>query len=336
MTNKEKNSYFQMIRGICIIFVVLIHLPNGMNYNINAFEYNFWVAERCILNCAVPMFFALSGYFFNKEKVNLKRLIIPFLIWGTFYVGVSAIYGNSLDIKEIIKILTGQTAPHLYFIFVLLQINILGIFLKSCICANKRNTIVLIILTIFCYILYYLINVFNVIDISLPFSFADMFFSWIWYWYIGLLLRENKIKLLSKVSLKTFIIVVFLLILQLIESKWLSALVGSGVSLPVSQLKITNIISATGVILLVFKMEQYVSPKKLGAKIANIGDCSYGIYYIHWIFILIFNRMTSSLNANFISLQIIGLGFVIICSLIVINLVRKIFSRKIAKKYFGF
>lgn len=82
-----KNQYYQQIRGLCIILVVMIHLPLGLDTGVSSF---LWTGIRQIINFPVATFVFLSAYFCKydsrmlvKDFYNkrLKRLLIPYL-WG--------------------------------------------------------------------------------------------------------------------------------------------------------------------------------------------------------------------------------------------------------------
>ena len=95
----KKNTYYQMIRGICICAVVLIHCPvveDGITYQ-NIFEFNsiYFIIFRNLINFPVPVFLFLAGYFTNTTHIEisskaylvkrLKRLLIPYIVFATFY-----------------------------------------------------------------------------------------------------------------------------------------------------------------------------------------------------------------------------------------------------------
>lgn len=53
---KAKNVYIQSIKGLCIICVVMIHLPwGGINSEWSAY---LWIAVRKVVNFAVATFFS--------------------------------------------------------------------------------------------------------------------------------------------------------------------------------------------------------------------------------------------------------------------------------------
>jgi len=65
---KEKNNYWQIIRGLCILAVILIHSPNAASYSIDSIPFNMWLVIRQIINFPVAIFLFLSGYLVNSKK----------------------------------------------------------------------------------------------------------------------------------------------------------------------------------------------------------------------------------------------------------------------------
>lgn len=63
---KQKNGFWQIIRGICILAVILIHCPNAISYG--AAETSAWLVLRQVINFPVAIFFFMSGYFTNIQK----------------------------------------------------------------------------------------------------------------------------------------------------------------------------------------------------------------------------------------------------------------------------
>lgn len=67
---KTKSKYWQVIRGICILAVVMIHSLVGLN-EINQ---GIWLAIRQLINFPVAVFIFMSGYFVAPEKVNVDYI----------------------------------------------------------------------------------------------------------------------------------------------------------------------------------------------------------------------------------------------------------------------
>lgn len=86
---KERNHYFDLLKYLLFIFVVLIHNPLPENL-----WGGVWTA---IARCAVPTYFAISGYF-NKEAgkkqpekgINFLRIFLVLnLVWFGIYTLIS-------------------------------------------------------------------------------------------------------------------------------------------------------------------------------------------------------------------------------------------------------
>lgn len=75
---RNRIAYFEFLRGVAIIMVVGIHtLPN-----INGFDNisgTVMILGRQFLNCAVPIFLAISGYFIAKKDLAARQNHISFL-----------------------------------------------------------------------------------------------------------------------------------------------------------------------------------------------------------------------------------------------------------------
>lgn len=67
---ERKREYWQGIRGICILAVVLIHSLGGFDYSVG-YDTEF-IIFRQIINFAVATFVFMSGYFVPVEKICNK------------------------------------------------------------------------------------------------------------------------------------------------------------------------------------------------------------------------------------------------------------------------
>lgn len=58
-----KFQYCQVMHGICILAVIMIHNSNGQNYTV-------WIVLRQFINFSVAMFIFLIGYFMTLGKTQ--------------------------------------------------------------------------------------------------------------------------------------------------------------------------------------------------------------------------------------------------------------------------
>lgn len=125
---KEKREYWQSIRGICILAVVLIHSLGGFDYS-TGYSVEF-VILRQIINFAVATFVFMAGYFVNADALSDKefsykhwiiyrggRLCIPFMIWSLLYSGLELLKivhsGNEIHwFGFVYRFIVGKSATH--------------------------------------------------------------------------------------------------------------------------------------------------------------------------------------------------------------------------------
>ena len=77
--SKTKDAYWQYIRGICIICVILIHCKTGIEYKndiLGSWNFDYWIVMRQLINFPVAIFIFLAGYFTNIKAS--KKFNMPF------------------------------------------------------------------------------------------------------------------------------------------------------------------------------------------------------------------------------------------------------------------
>lgn len=133
----ERDFYFDMVRGLAIFFVVLIH---GLAYSSQSKIIDLDVATmvtRNAVNCAVPIFMAVSGYFLSLKKIDtaidylcflkrqVPRVYIPFLFWAIFLFEVENIKNGGSVFDGLWGVLSFQSSAQYYFIFLIVQFYLL-------------------------------------------------------------------------------------------------------------------------------------------------------------------------------------------------------------------
>ena len=66
----KRIDYFDFLRGLAILMVVGIHTYSVSQFN--TIEHTFQVASREMLNFAVPLFLAISGFFIGQKAIDTK------------------------------------------------------------------------------------------------------------------------------------------------------------------------------------------------------------------------------------------------------------------------
>ena len=306
-----KNIYIQKIRGILILLVVAIHSITESNVD---FENYILIFCRNVSNVAVPIFIFLSGFYYNNEKNlknknylkgKIKRLFIPLIIWDVLYF---MLFTN----HSIEKLITFKSAPHLYYILVLIQLILLTPLIQKMV--NKKNFVWLITPI---YLILYRVLWFTNGESIIPFQ-EYYFLGWLIYYMFGLYTRQNHRSNTIKIkSLIILFIIVYLYSLFIYNNY--------GFNYAISQMNVVNMIMS------IFVCKYILSKIHINTKsniISKIGDKSFGIYFLHIFVLKVVGRITSLFITNAIILFIVKVLFTIITSYIIIIIFNKITKNK--------
>lgn len=126
-------NYFDFLRGIAILMVVAIH--TGPVYHFDTIQGLLTIIVRQLFNSAVPIFFAISGYFLAAKKLETKnevyvfwkhqipKVYIPVLIWSVPYLFLHIYTGEELLKGLTLYFICGYGVY--YFIAVIIQYYLL-------------------------------------------------------------------------------------------------------------------------------------------------------------------------------------------------------------------
>ena len=137
MSNEERNHTVDVLKGICIIFVIITHCSFSDSQRL-------WLLFPFWIDMAVPIFMFLSGYLwtlsYKKHKLNdlkscynrklitkkLVRFILPFLIVFLIEEILLIFLHKSFDIKSfLLNFLCGGLGPGSYYTQLMIQLIIL-------------------------------------------------------------------------------------------------------------------------------------------------------------------------------------------------------------------
>ena len=320
----KRIEYFDMLRGVAIIMVVLIH-NYGYVYSFESVSL-ITITFRNILNVAVPIFLVISGYFLAEKTYTknnyyeflnkqVQRVYIPVLFCSLplFFKDIN----QNISIIPIIKLLTCSYSVY-YFVAVIIQCYILLPFLQriNYKCSLALSSIVAIVwmgVYTYCFLLYY--------ELSLPLIvYAGNFLMWGFYFILGMSFRNRRFQNIS--LLKLLIMLSIFLFASVFESFYIMdktrSLSGGGQ-------KITAFFLNSTLIFILFNTRtidkiQLKVHSKIFRIISLLGEYSFGVYLIHLSIISILN---SALNIKSIdisplfiwsifSIVIISLSFIIL------------------------
>ena len=124
-----RNQYFDFLRGLSILMVIGVHTLTNCNFNSTLGTIN--VGIRQILNCAVPIFLAISGFFlankhldtkqdcFTFYKTQIFKIYLPCLLWSLPLYMLSLYSGKSVLLSSISLFICGYSVY--YFVALIIQ-----------------------------------------------------------------------------------------------------------------------------------------------------------------------------------------------------------------------
>ena len=281
-------NYYDFLRGIAILMVVAIH--TGPIYHFDTIQGMAAVMMRQPLNSAVPIFFAISGYFLTSKKLETKsdvfafwrhqipKVYVPVLIWSIPYL-LLYLYGG----KELLKglalyFICGYSVY--YFIIVIVQCYLLSPLLIKAKSGGVKISILISMLSIT--LVTYIMQVRGV---SLPLVvYAGHCDLWLMFFMMGIMIRRSGVRY----SLRMLVLLAFLsLVWQFAESSYLCSFNGGGFGI-----KPSSFVFSTVIVLILFHPSIVNNYKEVSLGVIwvrKLGRISFGVYLIHCFFIQIFS-----------------------------------------------
>ena len=202
----KKSQYWQMVRGICILAVIMIHCPSGQNYT--DLDYTVWVILRQFINFPVAMFIFLAGYFMTPEKTQGDyktflfkrgvRLLLPYLVWSCIYLFKTAIF-DGITLRHIVyALICGKAATPFYYIVVMIQLTIITPWL-----VRRRKKRMYLITPAYLVIIY----TYNIVTGTVPLLYETLFPAWFFFYLLGMDCRSGNIgKWIKKIKIYRVVI----------------------------------------------------------------------------------------------------------------------------------
>lgn len=268
---------------------------------------------------------------------RFKRLLIPFLVWSTIYSFINIIINNG-DFnlfRFVVKLILGLSSGQLYYILVLVQFTLLAPLLIKAISCNKWNKIILSITPFYFVILYIHVFLFE----KQLYFYQTLFPAWLIYFYLGIWVSVKGFPI--KISNKYFSSVsIFLMaiVFSIFETYLIKSL-GLPLGFASSQIKISSLILSLAFLNLVFTVKENYIELHDHRILKHLGDNSYGIYYVHMIWIPISNKILSLISSldNILPIfQLLQVLLTIIFSILSIYIIKKLVGNSFANKFLGF
>ncbi|MBQ3806276.1 MAG: acyltransferase [Prevotella sp.] len=315
MTKKIK--YFEALRGIAIIMVLAIHTYPHSDSSFNLFV-------RQILNCAVPIFFALSGFFLYKKVLETKeqmysfwrkqipKVYIPVLIWSLPWFILGIMHGKLIQAP--LRLFSCGYSVY-YFIAVIIQFYLLLPLLQRYRLGNRTMgwAIPYIISFISVGFITY-VYIIERIHLSLIIRYGSCLY-WLCFFVIGCRLSQSDRKY---GLIPPLVVMLFGLFSSYYESLYLIENYGNGAGY-----KLTSFIFSAGMcyLLLSARMEELYD--SINGKIANVivylGKHSFILYLLH-IHVVKYTRIVMNMTQNWTVYFLV----VLIISIVLIEIIKKI------------
>ena len=289
------------------------------------------------MNFPVALFFFISGYF-TKNPLNMVRksggywkhrilrLLIPYFIWSFIYIAMRFINGENFGIHKIlITLITGSAVVPLYYILVLLLFTIITPVLFWSMNNKIADKIILAVSPTFLVVAFFFLFCFK-------FNFWDYLKYtpiWLLFFYLGIRFKEKKPKLNVKYL---YIALIAMFALQLLETVFLRKIAGFNAF---TQIRFFGFGYSLVLIMLIYEKSKK-SSRKVNL-LVRIGDDSFGIYFIHCAFLMVFSKLYPMLGIDIplIVLQPIEIIVTLALSLLSVYLIRIAFKEKLSALLFG-
>lgn len=298
-----------LLRGIGIIFVVLIHITN-FYLNGNSLDNFTGVFVNQLSRVAVPIFLILSGlgltmshklkngYF--KFLINQVWKIIPmYLIWSVVYYFYQFIlFGDESfnAIKLLTRVLLGTNRTHLYYVPITVALYIIYPLLYY-LAIRKFGLLIALLITLISQGVYFITGI-ELLNIE------QNIFSWLFYFVFGIWLAidfDNKLSIIKQNQKKISLILIISALIVVTES------VVSEVS---TSLRPSVILYS--IAFFTFVLSFNVKNSKFQNIIIKLGNFSYGIYLIHPLVLDGYRLFAGYLSFGSIPLFYISLGLVVV------------------------
>ena len=323
---KERIAYFDFLRGLAIMMVVGIH-----TYTLGEDS----LVVRQLLNVAVPLFVAISGYFLSQKKMDnkddyryflkkqLPKVYLPVLLWS-LPLYLLSLYSGSSFFKQTILLL-GCGISIYYFVAFIMQCYVFLPVINNCISEKSvlGGGIVSCLISLIWIAGVVYMNTIQGNELPLI-LYAGPLPCWLMFFVLGVMIGHKPERNYS-ISLP-IIISVLGFMLSIIESYYLLNHYGKGVGI-----KPSTYIYSAGMIFLMFsnKMETLISRTGVIYRfIIWIGSLSFGIYLIHRYFV--------SFLANILTIDswLLQWAIALFLTIVLIQILRKLLPTKY-HKYLG-
>ena len=370
------NKRFCVLLGVAILGVVISHAVGygeiAMFYwphryrdvispnfdKLGSLDYYLIYGIRQLVSFSVAAFLFVSGYFISFAGKSIEKLswsfvkhriinlLIPYIIWSLVWMVFNFCLGDPIPIGTFLRLFFTKGITNSYFYVPLLcSLYLLSPFLLL---FAKKN------LRVFLYVCFLVpagLLSFRYLSLFIQASWVEwavklmpdyIFYRWIFYFSLGLAVGLNLEKFKSFLSRHQKLLLVstpLFLILALVEPEVIYRATAMQISWKTTPFPYSGMLYAVSAIFLFLSFPVDTHKNKTARFLWNLGNKSYAIYLMHFLFITIMSKVVyhfiPGLLAwvwSFILLVFTaGLG----CPLLMMNLVKKTPLKKYYRYLFG-
>lgn len=311
---KQRLVELDILRGLAIIGVILIHISSPISNNIG----DIFSAEAIsigldqISRFAVPVFLFLSGFgltvsnkaeqkYLTFLRLRISKIITLYLIWSmVYFLLLKQTLNPLLFVKDF---LTGGAFYHLYYVPLIVLFYILYPLLLK---IGRSNVGLMLVL---------MISILSQIgDLFVNASYLNStlnFLNWIFYFVLGIWMANNFSDKLKKISSKkSLIVVAFAMVVIGIYAETYFTINELGKALATTTMRPSIIVYSVLFILVVFSFKW--ENKLVNKTLIMLSDKSYGIYLSHALVLSAYATLYTKLGLNLESLTFLISAFLIV------------------------
>lgn len=337
--NSQRDYNMDLLRILASIMVIFIHVSahNFANTPTKSIEWLSYDMYDSIVRSAVPLFLMISGVFFLNDKIqsnlkklytkNIFRLVIVFIIWSFIYA-LFCIFTKRIDNGSFLSsFITGHF--HLWFMPVIIGIYIISPFIYRFIKNSDEKIfkyfLILFITSSLLKTISYLqfLPYYEYITLFLKLLPIDIICNYYSYFILGYFLYNYSVS--KKFTKSIYILSIVSVFLCFIGCYVLSRYLGYNNSDLMKEFSIFTVIEAIGIFLF-FKNYKFAGKVVFSKKIADISNCTLGIYMIHMLIMyILFDCDLIQIRAfnTILSVPIISI-LIFVVSLVIVYLIKKI------------
>ncbi|MEE3487316.1 MAG: acyltransferase [Bulleidia sp.] len=269
--DKTTSNNIQILRGIAIIAVVMIHnTPYG----------TLQLIFRPFENFSVGLFLFLSGYLSHADQWHpwkrIRKILIPYVFWSAFYTLLYYHSALASDPYLILKhLITGGSAAIMYYVFVYCELTLLIPLIGRM--SECKHPLLFLCISPLEILLLRTVPILMKIDLSSWFLTIQQLscIGWFSYYFLGYLCG-NDVLHIHLPRKKLTVCWVISILLQFLEGWYYDSM---GIVDFGTQMKLSSFI--TDSIILLFSARFIVGNHKKDSVFHKLGNQSFGIFFLH-------------------------------------------------------